>query len=200
MIHKKQEVGQDLAWLITRHTQKKHLAAVWAAHAGLAPGMRVLDIGAGTGALTLVYARMVAPGGLVLAVDPNEAALAYLAEAAARESLVVETSSQLGEALIPAPAPDRVLMTDTLHHASDPRLLLRSARAVMHEQSVLLIAEYDPEGGGVMGAKLARRIAPGTVSQWLMETGFVPEVARSAPDEHYVILARAAWSRPTQLP
>lgn len=195
----KQEVGktgvQDLARLITRQARKAHLAAVWSSRAGIAPDMQVLDIGAGTGALTLIYARMVCPGGMVLAVDPDEAVLAYLVAAAARDGVAVRTSCQPAEAAIAVPVPpDRVLMTDTLHHAVDPCAVLRSVHAVMHVMSVLLIAEYDPAGAGAMGAPLQRRISQATVRKWLVETGFVPEAPLSAPDEHYTILARPASS------
>jgi ubiquinone/menaquinone biosynthesis C-methylase UbiE len=52
--------------------------------AGLGPGSRVLDVGAGTGEQTLLAARRVGPGGMVLAVD-IAASMLELAEAAARE-------------------------------------------------------------------------------------------------------------------
>ena len=196
MNHEKQEPekensGQDLARLVGRQARKAHLAVPWAAHAGLAPGMQVLDIGAGSGALTLVYARMVLPGGMVLAVDSNEAALAHLSKAAASETLPIITLCQLAWMPIPASEPpDRVVVTDTLHHAADPRGVLRSARAVMQATSLMLIAEYDPESAGLMGAPLAQRIPSTTLREWLAETGFIPGPALRAPDEHYVIIAR----------
>jgi hypothetical protein len=128
---------------------------------------------------------------MVLAVDSNEAALAQLAKAAARETLPIITLCQLAEMPIPAfNPPDRVLVTDMLHHAADPRGVLRSARAVMQATSLMLIAEYDPEGAGLMGAPVTRRISSATVREWLTETGFIPGPVLQAPDEHYVIMAR----------
>jgi SAM-dependent methyltransferase len=44
--------------------------------AALRPGQQVLDLGCGTGAVALSAARLVAPGGSVLAVDPSPAMLA----------------------------------------------------------------------------------------------------------------------------
>ena len=43
--------------------------------AGLAPGMRVLDIGSGMGGVALLSADIVGPGGRVLGIDRDAAAL-----------------------------------------------------------------------------------------------------------------------------
>ena len=52
---------------ITRH---------FLAKVGLAPGMRVLDVGSGTGDVALFAARAVGPSGLVVCVDADSAAMA----------------------------------------------------------------------------------------------------------------------------
>src|SRR5690242_4710464 len=44
--------------------------------AGLAPGMRVLDVGCGTGDVSLIAADLVGPSGSVLGIDSAEAAIA----------------------------------------------------------------------------------------------------------------------------
>jgi SAM-dependent methyltransferase len=57
-----------------RHTGRygPELAAAFVRFAGVAPGMRVLDVGCGPGALTMRLAHIVG-GDRVLAVDPSEA-------------------------------------------------------------------------------------------------------------------------------
>lgn len=55
--------------------------------AGIGPGHRVLDVAAGNGEQTLMAARLVGPGGFVLATDIAERLLAYLDEAARNEGL-----------------------------------------------------------------------------------------------------------------
>jgi SAM-dependent methyltransferase len=57
-----------------RHTGRygRELAAAFVRFAGVEPGMRVLDVGCGTGALTARLAQIVG-GDRVLAVDPSQA-------------------------------------------------------------------------------------------------------------------------------
>ena len=46
------------------------------AEAGIAPGMKVLDVGSGAGDVALLAARFVGPTGAVVGVDANPAILA----------------------------------------------------------------------------------------------------------------------------
>jgi ubiquinone/menaquinone biosynthesis C-methylase UbiE len=179
-----------LTRLITRQAQKRHLAALWAEAAGIAPGMHVLDIGAGSGALSFEYAGMVGPTGTVTAIDPDAACIAYINDQAAHRDLPLRAIVGTAEAL-PALAttPDRIMLTDALHHMDDPTAALRALHAIMPADAVLFIAEYDPAGAGAVGAKLARRSAPATVAAMLAAAGFAIRAQSPAPDEHYTITA-----------
>lgn len=179
-----------MARLIARQALKRHLASRWAATAGLAPGMIVLDIGAGTGVLSLEYAAIVAPSGMVIALDPDEACLAFAAAEAARRTLPLRLLHGTAETLPDLPAtPDRIMLTDALHHMDDPPAALRSIRTIMPPSSRLFIAEYDPEAPGVLGAPHALRISRDTLAIMLGRAGFTCNPPESAPDEHYTIIA-----------
>jgi Methylase involved in ubiquinone/menaquinone biosynthesis len=54
---------------------------------GVAPGMRVLELGCGTGAMTLWLARQVGPKGVVIALDRSTEALTSLSARAAEAGL-----------------------------------------------------------------------------------------------------------------
>lgn len=180
-----------LARLIARQAEKRALAEIWAGEAGLAPGMTVLDIGAGTGALTLIYARIVGAAGHVVALDPDAACLVHARTEAGRQGLRLVTVAGGADSLASLEAaPDRIMLTDALHHMNDPAAALRTIRAALTEKALLFIAEYDPGAPGAIGAPLARRLPRERVRAMLDAAGFAVIRAADAPDEHYIFLAR----------
>lgn len=181
-----------LARLIVRQAQKRHLAALWAAAAGIAPGMTLLDIGAGSGALSFEYAALVGPAGRVIALDPDGECIGHISAEAERRGLAIRAIVGSAEAL-PAldAAPDRIMLTDALHHMDDPAAALAALRAILPPHGLLFIAEYDPAGPGAVGAKLARRTAPERVVALLGAAGFTIVNHAPAPDEHYTFTATA---------
>ncbi len=96
--------------------------------AGLAPGMRVLDIGCGAGDVTFLAAELVGPAGAVVGIDrAPEAVEAARARAAARG--LKQVTIQLGE-LAEWGSPDRadaVVGRFVLMHQADPAAALREA-------------------------------------------------------------------------
>ncbi|HEX7388959.1 MAG TPA: class I SAM-dependent methyltransferase [Acidiphilium sp.] len=180
-----------LARLIARQAEKRALAEIWAREAVFAPGMTVLDIGAGTGALALIYARIVGAAGRVIALDPDAACLAHARTEAGRQGLRLVTIAGGAESLaLLETAPDRVMLTDTLHHMDDPEAALRAIHAALTEKALLFIAEYDPCAPGAVGAPRTRRLPRERVRAMLETAGFAVIRAADAPDEHYIFLAR----------
>jgi ubiquinone/menaquinone biosynthesis C-methylase UbiE len=55
--------------------------------AGLAPGMRVLDLGTGAGSVAAIAAELVGPGGAVVGIDRDPGAVQHARELAARAGL-----------------------------------------------------------------------------------------------------------------
>ncbi|OYV49650.1 MAG: hypothetical protein B7Z78_13220, partial [Rhodospirillales bacterium 20-60-12] len=142
-----------LATLISRQARKAHLAAIWAERACLRPGMKLLDIGAGTGALTARYAAVTGTGsgpaqGQVFAIEPGAAVIDYLR--AAHPALIALQQDAATPFVLPCLV-DRVFITDTLHHTADPAAILRNVKSVMAPGAVLFIAEYHPAGAGKYG-------------------------------------------------
>ncbi len=166
-----------------RQRQKRHLAAIWARLAGLAPGMNVLDVGCGPGMLSAVYAGIVAPG-VVYALEPRFA----LHEALPN---LVALRQEAAAVVLPC-APDVIFLTDTLHHMAAPQAALQRLRAVCGAGSKILVAEYDPAGPGNFGPETGRRIAPAAVREMLAAAGFVAAPKLDSADEHYAVLATPA--------
>jgi 2-polyprenyl-3-methyl-5-hydroxy-6-metoxy-1,4-benzoquinol methylase len=175
------EFAQAPEKYLRRQLQKRHLAAVWAGLAGLHPGMSVLDIGSGPGILAAEYAAMADPGA-VYALEPRfqlhvtRPNLFLLRQAAAQKIALPET-------------PDVVFLTDVLHHAADPSAILAAVRAVCGAKTRLLVAEYDPDGPGLLGAAKPRRIGKLAVLALLRAADFTAGEAIDCADEHYAVLA-----------
>lgn len=181
-----EENPQGLERFIARQIAKQHLAAVWAGLAGLESGMVALDVGCGPGILTQEYARIVGPVGFVVGVE-QRAAVARLVEPAANVLVLFQNyDSELNL----EQTPDIVFLTDTLHHLAAPLAVLQRIRAICRPRTRLLIAEYDPEQPGLVGAKLHRRVGKAQLLSLVEAAGFVHGGARDTEDEHYAVLAR----------
>lgn len=110
--------------------------------AGLAPGMRVLDVGCGTGDVSFLAARLVGPSGQVVGLDraPQAVAMAH------RRALNLElpnTRFVVGDAsTMTFEAPfDAVVGRFVLLHCPDPAALLRQVAAQVRPGGVLVFQE-----------------------------------------------------------
>lgn len=128
-------------------------AARMCALAGLAPGQRVLDVACGTGALTLVAADRVAPGGQVVGLDANPQMLAV----AARHGAAVEWLHGRAEALPFDDARfDAVVSQFGLMFFDDPVTALREMHRVLQPGGRLALAVCDAVEHSPGYAALAR--------------------------------------------
>jgi ubiquinone/menaquinone biosynthesis C-methylase UbiE len=113
--------------------------------AGIAPGMTVADIGAGTGYYTVRLAQRVGPGGRVLAEDIIPEVRDALALRVARERLD-NVSVRLGEpddAKLPANSFDRVLMVHMYHEISEPYAFLWNLRPGLRAGGRVVVVDAD---------------------------------------------------------
>jgi len=127
--------------------------------AALAPGLRVLDLGCGTGAGTLLAKRM-QPGVEIVGLDPDAKALARARSKAERAGLAIEFVQGFGDALPFADARfDRVISSFMFHHLeSDQKpAVLREIRRVLRPGGNLHLIDFGGAGHG-LGAFLARLV------------------------------------------
>lgn len=115
------------------------------AEVGLDEGMRVADVGAGTGLFVPLFAKAVGEGGKVYAVDISPRFLEHLRErsrAAGLDQVEVvegtEDSVQLPEASV-----DVVFVCDTYHHFSKPGASLASIHRALRPGGRLVVVEFD---------------------------------------------------------
>jgi len=123
-------------------------AAIVAA-SGVKPGMRVADIGAGTGLFTLLFARAVGPTGHVTAVDISPTFVANIQRRAQNEKLGnvgTRVNSQTDTGLPPASV-DLVFISDTYHHFEQPRAMLASIHRALRAGGTLIVIDFERDEG-----------------------------------------------------
>lgn len=112
--------------------------------AGLREGMRVLDLGAGVGDVSLIAARLVGPSGTVLGVDKSEDAIEHARQRAATAGYgwVSFTNADIND-LDSDDKYDAVIGRFILLHLPDPAAMLRKVGAHLVDGGVIAFAEMD---------------------------------------------------------
>jgi len=127
--------------------------------AGLAEGQRVLDLGCGTGALSLAAARACA-GVRIVGLDPDPKALARARRKAGRAGVALALEQGFGDALPFADASfDRVVSSFMFHHLETAQkpAVLREVRRVLRPGGSFHMVDFGGAGHG-LGALLARLV------------------------------------------
>ncbi len=113
--------------------------------AGLKEGCHVLDVGAGTGVVSVLSQEIVGENGNVIAVDPSEGMLAV-----ARENGVKNITQGMGEKLpFPDNSFDFVTMGYALRHVTDLAVLFSEYRRVLKPGGKILILEITKPKPGI---------------------------------------------------
>jgi demethylmenaquinone methyltransferase/2-methoxy-6-polyprenyl-1,4-benzoquinol methylase len=119
--------------------------------AGLRPGMRVLDVGTGTGLLAREIVRVLGPAGRIVGLDPSLNMMA-----AGRRQLRIALVQGLGERLpFPDSCFDFVTMGYALRHVSDLDQAFDEYRRVLKPGGRLVLLELT-RPASMLGLTLAR--------------------------------------------
>jgi precorrin-6B methylase 2 len=112
----------------------------------LKPGMTVADVGAGFGAWTVRFGRLVGPSGRVYATDIGATQISALREYAAREGLtnVTVIEGAVDRTNLPAGCCDAILLRDAYHHLTRPEDIVRSLAAALKPGGRLAVIDFPP--------------------------------------------------------
>jgi len=141
----------------------------------LEPGMEVADVGAGTGFLTLMMARVVGPEGRIYAVDVVPEFLDHVTKGAAAAGLA-NVATVLGDQRSTRLEPlsvDLILVSDTYHHFEFPRHTLASLHAALRDDGRMVVVDFERvEGVSPPFAIEHVRAGRGTVTDEIKNAGF----------------------------
>jgi SAM-dependent methyltransferase len=111
------------------------------------PGMKIADVGAGVGYMTLRMAKRVGPTGKIYGVDLQPGMLQKLSENAKAQG-IANVEPVLGEPAdpkLPAGQIDMILMVDVYHEVSQPQQMVRKLREALKPDGRLVLLEYRAE-------------------------------------------------------
>jgi predicted methyltransferase len=155
---------------------------------GIEPGMRVADIGAGTGYFLPLLSPAVGAEGAVLALDIEPKLVEFMKARAEREGLANVTA----EAVAPddpklAPASvDRILIVDTWHHIDGRGAYAAKLQAALRPGGRLVIVDFTADSPH--GPPPEHRLSTDEISATLRAAGLEPEVLEESLPYQYVVV------------
>lgn len=179
-------------WLSRASRAREEKPELLLAALGLAPGMAVADIGAGTGYYSGQIAERIGEGGRVYAVDVQQRMLALLTERMNRSGMrnvrpVLASDTDTG---LPPGAIDLALMVDVYHELSHPREVLASVMRALKPGGRLVVVEYRAEDDAVPIKPLHKMSEP-AIRREIEASGLVwQQTVHALPWQHVVIFRK----------
>jgi ubiquinone/menaquinone biosynthesis C-methylase UbiE len=154
------------------------------------PGMKVADIGAGTGYFLSYLSRAVGPGGKVLGLDIEPDMVRYMKERATREGMANVEARKVATddpGLAPGSV-DRVLIVNTWHHIPERRAYAGKLAAALARGGIVYIVDFHMDSAH--GPPRRHRLKAEAVMRELQSAGLQAEILAEELSEQYVVAAR----------
>ena len=152
----------------------------------LKPGMKVADIGAGTGYFSMRLAKV--PAGIaVFAVDVEPAMIDHLKKRAVTEKVANVTTVLAGAASPNLPEPvDVVLVVDTYHHLPNRPAYFRNLRTSLKPGGRVAIIDFRKDAPE--GPPVHFRFTPQQIEDEMKQAGYQLEASHDfLPRQHFLI-------------
>lgn len=135
----------------------------------LKPGMKVADLGAGSGLFTRPIATAVQPGGVAYAVDIDPGLLAIVERSAKAESIpnIVTVRAAAADPQLPEPV-DLIFICDTLHHIGGQAAYMQTLRKYLNPGGTIVVIDFSeqwPQGHESMRYSLEQ------LDGWMKDAG-----------------------------
>lgn len=145
--------------------------------AGLRRGMRVADIGCGSGATFPSILGLVGPEGSIVAVDPSAERLAE-ARAMADTGRVELIQAGLPQTTLPDASVDVAWCQFVFEHLSDPSAGVEELVRITRPGGKVVVSDVDGLGLGVWPVPETVRVGTPGLFRALAQTGFDPDAGR----------------------
>lgn len=154
----------------------------------LSPGMKVADIGAGTGYFEPYLSRAVTSTGRVFAIDVEPDMVRYLNERIARENLTNVTASKgaFEDPGLAAQSVDRILIVDTWHHIANRDAYSKKLHDALMPGGFVAIVDFTMEASH--GPPKEHRLPPEAIQKELQSAGLVASLANETLPDQYVVI------------
>jgi ubiquinone/menaquinone biosynthesis C-methylase UbiE len=155
----------------------------------LKPGDNVADIGAGTGAFSLPFAKTVAPSGKVYAVDIDPGLLDYIAQKAKKENIanIQTVKGEFSDPKLPTHDVDLAFFHDVLHHIQNRQAYLKALGTYIKPTGRIALIEMnrdDPKTPHRNNPEML--VSKYEVKSWMAAAGFYP-------GEEYDVYGNPKW-------
>ena len=136
----------------------------------ITPGMRIADLGAGSGVFTIPFARAVGATGKVYAIDIDAGLLAIVTDKATAAGLANVVTVVAGETDPRLPEPvDVLFICDTLHHLPNPGEYVKPSGRWLRANGRVVVIDFAP--GKWPAGHDAFTITPPQVDAWMKSAG-----------------------------
>jgi ubiquinone/menaquinone biosynthesis C-methylase UbiE len=155
---------------------------------GVIPGTKAADLGSGSGLFTRPMAKAAAPGGVVYAIDINDALL-KIVDRSATEQKIDNIRTVLGatdDPKLPEPV-DLILICDTLHHIGNRPQYLKNLAKYLRPGGRIAIIDFSkdwPAGHEAMAYSLE------SLEGWMRDAGFTRVSAHDYLDNSFFVIWR----------
>lgn len=152
----------------------------------LTPGMKVGDVGAGTGYFEPWLSRAVGETGLVYALDVEADMVRYMKERMAREKLANVQPTVVGAEDLGVVDLDRLLFVDVWHHIPNREAYAIKVRNALKPGGKVVIVDFTLDA--THGPPKHHRLAPEKIVRELASGGLSASVSSTKLPDQYIVV------------
>jgi ubiquinone/menaquinone biosynthesis C-methylase UbiE len=156
---------------------------------GVRPGMRVADIGAGSGYFSIPLASAVAPDGVVKAVDFQPEMLEFLRGKLTGTENIETVAGTAQASTLADSSCDLALLANLWHELDEREAVLAEQRRILCPGGRLAILDWRTDATPPPGPPVAHRIAVADVRAALARAGWLNITHTSVGPYSYLVLA-----------